>query len=150
MSMFFSSRKTCFKSWLDTSSILGYLLSFLCFFLSQSQPFLDSWWIDREISYLLDSSSTPLDRSRYLCMHFIFLFFCIFFPFVSIASCFSFSCRFMVLCSLVPSMSVFCLSPVKSFGFLCLLTIVSKRGEKFENWMSFLRGSNRLRGRISC
>ena len=33
---------------------------------------------------------------------------------------------FLVL--LVPSISIFCLSPVKSFGFLCPLTIMSKRG----------------------
>ena len=29
-------------------------------------------------------------------------------------------------------MSVFCLSPVKSFGFLCPLTIVSKRGRNLK------------------
>ena len=29
------------------------------FFLTQSQHFLDTWWINRESSYLLDSSSTP-------------------------------------------------------------------------------------------
>ena len=32
MSMFFTSRKTVFKSWLDTSSIASYLSSFLSFF----------------------------------------------------------------------------------------------------------------------
>ena len=47
---------------------------------------------------------------------------------MSIASCFFF---FLVglwlLVLLVPSMSVLCLSPIMSFGFLCPLTIVSKR-----------------------
>ena len=55
MFIFFSSRKTVLKSWLDTSSIASYLSSFL----SQSRQLLDTWWIDRECSYLLDSFSTP-------------------------------------------------------------------------------------------
>ena len=55
MFVFFSSRKTVLKSWLDTSSIASYLSSFL----SQSRQLLDTWWIDREYSYLLDSFSTP-------------------------------------------------------------------------------------------
>ena len=44
---------------LDTSSIASYLSSFLSFFLSQSRQYLDTWWIDREIFWPLDSSSTP-------------------------------------------------------------------------------------------
>ena len=79
-----------------------------------------------EVGFFLINSRHLLDRSRYLCMHFIFLCFA-FFSFVSITSCFSFSCRSMVVL-LVPSISVFCLSPVKFFGLLCHLTIVSKRG----------------------
>ena len=59
MSVFFSSRKTILKSWLDTSSIASYLSSFLSFFLSQSLQHLDTWWIDREFFWLLDSFSTP-------------------------------------------------------------------------------------------
>ena len=59
------------------------------------------------------------------------LSFAIFFfiPFVSIASCchvLLVGLQFIVL--LVSSMSVFCLFPVKFLGFLCHLTIVSKRG----------------------
>ena len=50
----------------------------------------------------------------YLCVHSIlFLFFLV-------------GLWFLIL--LVPSISVFCLSPVMSFGFLYPLTIVSKRG----------------------
>ena len=79
-----------------------------------------------EVGFFLINSRHLLDRSRYLCMHFIFLCFA-FFSFVSITSCFSFSCRSMVVL-LVPSISVFSLSPVKFFGLLCHLTIVSKRG----------------------
>ena len=47
---------------------------------------------------------------------------------MSIASCFSFSCKYMVPsspCSLYVS---FLFVSVMSFGFLCPLTIVSKRG----------------------
>ena len=78
--MFFSSRKTVLKSWLDTSSTpLRYLA--ICrasqaFFLSQSQQPLDTWWIDRvsvlgSDSLLLDTSAvddhfldTYIDTSR--------------------------------------------------------------------------------------
>ena len=59
MSVFFSSRKSVLKSWLDTSSIASYLSSFLSFFLSQSRQHLDTWWIDWEIFWPLDSFSTP-------------------------------------------------------------------------------------------
>ena len=58
MSMFFLSWKTGFKKWLDTSSTPYYLLSFSSFFISQSRQLLDTWWIDRESSCLLDSFST--------------------------------------------------------------------------------------------
>ena len=58
MSMFFTSRKTAFKSQLDTSSIPCCLSSFLSFFISQSRQLLDTQWIDRESSCLLDSFST--------------------------------------------------------------------------------------------
>ena len=58
MFVFFSSRKTILKNWLDTSSISCYLSSFSTFFLTQSRHLLDTWWIDRESSCLLDSSST--------------------------------------------------------------------------------------------
>ena len=62
ISVFFSSRKTVLKSWLDTSSIphryLAICWASWAFFLTQSRHLLDTWWIDRESSYLLDSSST--------------------------------------------------------------------------------------------
>ena len=55
--------------------------------------------------------------------------FCIFFIiFVSIVACFSFSCRSMVPCSPCSLYVCFLFVSVMSFGFLCPLTIVSKRG----------------------
>ena len=59
MFVFFTIRKTGFKSWLDTSSIPCCLSTFFSFFLSQSRQLLDTWWIDRESSCFLNSSSTP-------------------------------------------------------------------------------------------
>ena len=59
MSVFFSSQKTVLISLLNTSSIVSYLSSFLSLFLSQSCQHLDTWWIDRASSCLLDSFSTP-------------------------------------------------------------------------------------------
>ena len=75
MSVFFSSRKTILKSWLDTSSIASYLSSFLSFFLSQSLHHLDTWWIDRESFWPLDSFSTPGGsiKPHILLMVFLFL-----------------------------------------------------------------------------
>ena len=58
MFVFFSSRKTILKSWLDTFSIASYLSSFLSFFLSQSRQHLDTLWIDRESFCPLDSFLT--------------------------------------------------------------------------------------------
>ena len=63
ISVFFTSQKTALKSWLDTSSTPSRYLA-ICrasqaFFLTQSRHLLDTWWIDRESSCLLDSSSTP-------------------------------------------------------------------------------------------
>ena len=63
MSVFFFSRQTVLKNWLDTSSTPPWYLAicwaFQAFFLTQSRHLLDTWWIDRESSCLLDSSSTP-------------------------------------------------------------------------------------------
>ena len=76
------------------------------------------------------SLDTCLDtfRSIEILLHaFHFSLFCIFFS-VSIASCFSFLVVLWFHVLLVPFLSFFCLSPVMSFGFLCPLTIVSKRG----------------------
>ena len=66
MSMFFTSRKTGFKSLLNTSSIPCCLSSFFSFFLSHSRQLLDTWWIDRECFYLLDSFSTPTGSIKIL------------------------------------------------------------------------------------
>ena len=75
MSMFFSSRKTVLKSWLDTSSIASYLSSFISFFLSQSRQHPDTWWIDQESFWPLDSFSTPggLIKPHNLLLVFLFL-----------------------------------------------------------------------------
>ena len=76
MSVFFSSRKTILKSWLDTSSIASYLSSFLSLFhiailttprylvdqsrmLLPPRQLLDTWWIDR--AFVLGSDSLLLD-----------------------------------------------------------------------------------------
>ena len=72
---FFSSRKTVLKSWLDISLIASYLSSFLSFFLSQSRQHLDTWWIDRESFWTLDSFLTPggLIEPHILLLVFLFL-----------------------------------------------------------------------------
>ena len=68
-----------------------------------------------------------IDRDPLACI--IFHMFCIFFIiFVSIASCFSFFCRSMFPCSPCSLYVCFLFVSVLSFGFLCPLTIVSKRG----------------------
>ena len=63
ISVFFSSQKIVLKSWLDTSltppRYLVICRASQAFFLSQSRHLLDTWWIDRESSCFLDSSSTP-------------------------------------------------------------------------------------------
>ena len=61
-------------------------------------------------------------------MHFIFLCFAFFFPLGPKHLDFLFLVGLWFLVLLIPSISVFCLSLVKSFGFLRPLTIVSKRG----------------------
>ena len=75
MSVFFSSQKTVLKSWLDTSSIASYLSSFLSFFLLQSWQHLDTWWINWESFWPLNSSSTPegLIEPHILLLVFLFL-----------------------------------------------------------------------------
>ena len=68
--MFFTSQKIVLKSWLDTSSTppryLAICRASRAFFLSQSQQLLDTWWIDRECSCLLDSFSTPCGSIKLL------------------------------------------------------------------------------------
>ena len=67
--MFFTSWKTGFKSWLNTSLIPCYLSSFFNFFLSHSRQLLDTWWVGRESSCLLDSFSTPGGLIELLFLH---------------------------------------------------------------------------------
>ena len=72
------------------------------------------------------SRHLSIDRDPLTCIifHMFFIFLNIF---VSIASCFSFSCRSMVPCSPYSLYVSFLFVSVMSFGFLCPLTIVSKR-----------------------
>ena len=112
---------------------------------------------------LLNTSSTDsrsievfglhLDRffnlSRSFCMHFFF-FVLHFFPFVPITSCFLFLVGLWFLVLLIPSISVFLSISDHVFWLFMPFDNHVKKGEKFENWMSFLRGSNRLRGRTLC
>ena len=102
-----------------------------------------------EVVFFLIDSQHLLNQSRYPCMHFIFLCFA-FFSFVSITSCFSFSCRSMVPCS--PRSLYISFLSVSSQVFWPFMPFDNrvKKGENFENWMSFLKGSNRLRERTSC
>ena len=58
MSVFFTSRKTSLKCWLNTSSVPCCLSSFFSFFLLQSWQLLDTWLIDWEWFCILDSFST--------------------------------------------------------------------------------------------
>ena len=74
MSAFFSSWKTFLKSWIDTSLIASYLLSFRSFFLSQFRQHLDTWWIDWESFWPLDSSSTPGGSIEHHILLLVFLF----------------------------------------------------------------------------
>ena len=69
MSVFFTSRKTILKSWLDTFSIASCLSSPLSFFISQSQQLFDTWWIDRESSYLLNYFSIIGGQIKLLLLH---------------------------------------------------------------------------------
>ena len=61
--------KIAFKSQLDTSSIPCCLLSFLNFFILQSRQLLNTQWIDRETSCLLDSFSTAGGQIELLLLH---------------------------------------------------------------------------------
>ena len=101
-----------------------------------------------EVGFFSIDSRHLLDWLRYPCMHFLFLCFAFFF-FVSIAPCFSFSCRSMVPCSphslYISFLSVF----GQVFWHFMPFDNRVKKAENFENWMSFLRGSNRLKGRVS-
>ena len=131
--------KLFLKSWLDTSSIANYLSSFLSFFLSQSRQHLDTWWIDRDLfSLLLICPSTDprqlhllttimldtclaISQSIKILLHALFFtcFAYFFIIFMSIVSCFSFSCRSMVPYSF-------------SFSFFALWQSCQKGGEIWE------------------
>ena len=114
---------------------------------------LDNFSTNRPINrgwLLLDRFSTP-PRSIEIPLHaFHFYFILLFFPFVSIVYCFSFSWRSMVHCS--PRSLYISFLFVSSQVFWPFMPFDNrvKKGENFENWMSFLRGSNRLRWRTSC
>ena len=74
--MLFPSWKMIFKqSWhfLDTSLTSGYLSSSKGLFLSQSWQILDSWWIKRESSWILDNFSTASGSIKlvFLCLSFV-------------------------------------------------------------------------------
>ena len=66
----FSSQKTVFKSFLNTSSTPGYLSSFQAFFLIAISTPPRHRWINRESSCLIDSFSTArsIDRASVLDM----------------------------------------------------------------------------------
>ena len=66
--------KLFLKSWFDTSSIASYLSSFLNFFLSQSRQHLNTWWIDRESFWPLNSSSTPSGSIEHHILLLVFFF----------------------------------------------------------------------------
>ena len=59
ISMFFTSQKLFWKVGLTPPRYLAICRASQAFFLTQSRHLLDTWWIDQESSYLLDSSSTP-------------------------------------------------------------------------------------------
>ena len=65
----FHFSKTILKSWLDTSSIASCLSSSLSFFILLSRQLLDTWWIDRESSCLLDSFLTAGGQIELLFLH---------------------------------------------------------------------------------
>ena len=88
----FSLLEKLFLSNLDSFSTpprhLAFLLRSSADFLSQSRHLSTTRWIDRELSYLLDSFLTPLDRSRTSCMHCFSHVLHLSFLLSSIASCF--------------------------------------------------------------
>ena len=165
MSVFFFSWKTVFKQsrqLLDISRHLAYLLSSLASF----YPNLDSFSIHQESFCLLgrfsiasrsikvgffsiDSRYLSINRDTLAWISFFSLF-CIFFLCVHSIFFFSFSCRSMVPCS--PYSLYFSFLSVLGQVFWLFMPFDNrvKKGENFENWMSLLRGSNRLRGRASC
>ena len=75
-----------------------------------------------------------------------------FFPFfpepLPVVLMFSFSCRFMVPCSSHSLCVCFFLSSIKSFGFLCPLTIVSKSGRNLRIECHSSRGVIDLGGEL--
>ena len=95
----------------------------------------------------------PIDRTPLACISYLFFF--MFFIFYSLCvhsilfSCFS--CRSMVPCSpCFLYVSFLSISGQIFFWLSMPFNNRDKKGEKFEFWMSFLRGSNRSRGRTSC
>ena len=76
--LYFSPLENCFEKLaqhlLDTSLIASYLSSFRNFFLSQSRQHLDTWWIDQESLWPLDSSSTPSGSIEHHILLLVFFF----------------------------------------------------------------------------
>ena len=129
------SRQLLNTWWIDEKALVSSIASRHLMDRSRSfQPFVDLS-LDRssttafvDVYYARHLSCHPsVNRDPLACI--IFHMFCIFLIiFVSIASCFSFSCRSMVPCSPRSLYVSFLFVSVMSFGFLCPLTIVSKRG----------------------
>ena len=126
----------------------GLSMELFSWFLSQSRHLSIARWIDRESFclldgfsiasrsievgfFLIDSRHLSIDRDTLACISFFFVLH--FFPFVSIASCFSFSCRSMVPCSPHPLYISFL--SISSHVFLLFMPFDNcvKKGEKFEN-----------------
>ena len=116
------------------------------------------WFVPRQIlntcicRHLLCSTpvSPSLNQSRSSWMHYFSHDLRFFIIFVSIASCFSFSCRSMAPCSPCSLYVYFLIVSVMSFGFLCPLTIMSKRGRNLRIECHSSWGVIDLGGRTSC
>ena len=111
-------------------------------------PLIDPRQLHLSTSIMLDTY-LAISQSIEIPLHAISFFFVLhFFPFMSIASCFSFSCRSMVPCSPRSLYVSFLFVSIMSFGFLCPLTIVSKRGRNLRIECLSSRGVIDLRGEL--
>ena len=137
----FESLKCCLDPWLSCmlDCIHIYVFPFLCF----KATSIDPWYLSTPPR----STEIPLHAFHFSLFWFFFFFF---FPLCPWHLIFLFLVGLWFLVLLVPSILVFCQSLVKSFGYLCPLTIVSKRGIILRIECHSLEGSNRLRGRTSC
>ena len=71
ISVFFTSRKLFWKAGSTSPRYLAICRASQAFFLTQSWHLLDTWWIDRESSCLLDSSLTPRGSIKLLFLNLI-------------------------------------------------------------------------------